>query len=384
MPIFAVAAIVIASIAAMPGNVLPVMAGLLSDFHSLDEVEVGFLIATGTLAGLLISLSAPHWIARVDCRYAIALALVADAVGLLGLRFAPGTVSLFASQALAGGSSAVIASLCLTVVASLPNPTRAYGFKITTDVIFAGTFLALMPAATLGLGGYVAGLACISAVFVPLASKLPLRAIQSVHTGATPIRLRDAPQSAWLALFAIMVFYVGGIGVWAFLERVAVHAGIERGAASNAIAVGLFVGVAGSLGAALLAGRTKRIWPESLAGFVLVVSFAMLTFVGSTAQFYFAVFVFNCSWNFFIPFVIGLVAGRDSTGRLASLVPGTVMIGGVLGPVLAGAMIRASGYRTAMIVMTLIVATSIAGYVLIASKPSRVRRWEEDEVAKTV
>jgi hypothetical protein len=35
-------------------------------------------------------------------------------------------------------------------------------------------------------------------------------------------------------------------------------------------------------------------------------------------------------------------------------------------------MIRASGYRSAMIVMTLIVATSITGYVLIASKPLRV------------
>ncbi len=373
MPIFAVAAIVIASIAAMPGNVLPVMAGLLSDFHSLDEVEVGFLIATGTLTGLLISLSAPQWIARVDCRYAIAVALVVGAVGLLGLRFAPGAITLFMAQALAGGSSAIIASICLTVIASLPNPTRAYSIKITTDVVFAGTFLACMPAATLGLGGYVAGLACIGVVVAPLALKLPLRAIHAVHTDGVPIRLRDAPQSAWLALFAIMVFYIGGIGVWAFLERVAVHAGIERAAASNAIAVGLFVGVVGSLGAAVFAGRTKRIWPETLGGLVLVASFAMLTFVDGTAQFYFAVFVFNCSWNFFIPFVIGLVAGRDSTGRLSSLVPGTVMIGGVLGPVLAGAMIRASGYRTAMIVMTLIVATSIAGYILIASKPLRLR-----------
>ena len=135
--------------------------------------------------------------------------------------------------------------------------------------------------------------------------------------------------------------------------------------------MGLFVGVVGSLGAAVFAGRTKRIWPETLAGLMLVASFAMLTFVSGTVQFYFAVFVFNCSWNFFIPFVIGLVANRDNTGRLSSLVPATVMIGGVLGPVLTGAMIRASGYRSAMIVMTLIVATSIAGYVLIASKPLR-------------
>lgn len=369
MPVFAVAAIVIASIAAMPGNVLPVMAGLLSDFHSLDEVEVGFLIASGTLAGLLMSVTAPQWIARVDLRYAIAIALGLDAIGLLGLRFAPGVIALFAAQALAGAASVVIASVCLTVIAKLPNPTRAYSIKITTDVVFAGTFLALMPTAQLGLGGYVAVLAGISVAVAPLALKLPLRAMAQLRSDGAPSRLRDAPTSAWLGLFAIVVFYVGGIGVWAFLERVAVHAGIERGTASNAIAVGLFVGVIGSLGAAVFAGRTKRIWPETLSGIVLVASFAMLIFIDGTVQFYVAVFVFNCSWNFFIPFVIGLVAGRDSTGRMSSLVPGTVMIGGVVGPVLAGAMIRASGYQTAMIVMTLIVATSIAGYVMIARKP---------------
>jgi predicted MFS family arabinose efflux permease len=383
MPIFAMAAVVIASLAAMPGNVLPVMAGKLSDFHSLDEVELGLLIASGTLTGLLTSLAAPYWIGRVNLRYAVAIALALDATGLLGLRFAPGVAALFAAQALAGASGIVVASVCLTVIAKLPNPTRAYGIKVTTDVVFAGTFLALMPAMRLELGGFVAVLAAICIMAAPLALKLPVRSeFDYRSTDGSPVRLRDAPWSAWLGLLTIVVFYVGGIGVWAFLERIAVHAGIERGAVSNAIAVGLFVGVIGSLGAAILAGRTQRIWPETLSGVVLVASFAMLAFIDGTVQFYVAVFVFNASWNFFIPFVIGLVAGRDSTGRMSSLIPGTVMIGGVLGPVLAGAMIRASGYRTAMVVMTLIVATSIAGYVLIARTPIRrpmlERRGEAD------
>ena len=366
MPIFAVAAIVIASIAAMPGNVLPVMAGMLADFHSLDEVELGFLIASGTLAGLLMSVAAPHWIGRVNLRYAVAIALALDAIGLLGLRFAPGAAALFFAQAMAGASSVVVASICLTVIAKLPNPTRAYSLKITADVIFAGAFLALMPVAKLGLGGFVAALAAVSVVAVPLALKLPVRAMTAMRTDGSPIQLRDAPWSAWLALLIIVVFYVGGIGVWAFLERLAVHAGLEHGTASNAIAAGLFVGVIGSLGAAVFAGRTRRIWPQTASGLILVASLAMLTYIDDAAQFYVAVFVFNCSWNFFIPFVIGLVAGRDSTGRMASLVPGTVMIGGILGPVLTGALIRSSGYEVAMLTMTLIVAASIMGYVVVA------------------
>lgn len=366
MPIFAVAAIVIASIAAMPGNVLPVLAGMLAEFHSLDEVTLGFLIASGTLAGLGTAVTAPHWVGRVNLRVAVGIALALNAVALLGLRFAPGIVALFVAQALAGAANVVVASVCVTLIAKLPNPTRAYGIKITTDVVFAGAFLVLMPTQRLGLGGFVAVLATILVVAAPLVFKLPVRALIEYRADGTQMRLRDASWSAWFTLLAIVVFYVGGIGVWAFLERLAVHAGLTRDVASNAIAAGLFVGVIGSLGAVMFAGRTARIWPETTSGIVLVASFAMLSHIESALQFYVAVFVMNCSWNFFIPFVIGLVARRDASGRMASLVPGTVMIGGIVGPVLAGTLIRSSGYVVAMIGMTAIIAASIAGYVLIA------------------
>lgn len=366
MPIHAVAAIVIASVAAIPSNVLPVMVGLLSDFRSLDEATLGLLIASGTSAGLVASLSAPHWIGRVNLRYVIGAALVVEGLGLLGLRFGPGIASLFVAQMLAGGAAIVVASGCLTVIARLPNPTRAYGIKITVDVIFAGAFLALLPTSDWGLAGFVGVLAAASFAAASLAARLPASAPIAQHTDGAPTRARDAHWSAWLLLLMIVVFYIGAIGVWAFLERFAVHAGVDRDTVSTAIAAGLIVGVIGSLGAAVFAGRTVRIWPQTLSAIVLVGSIAMLIRIDSALQFYVAVFVLNCSWNFFMPFVIGLVAARDDTGRLPSLVPGTVMIGGILGPVLAGAVIRSHGHTVAMIVLTTIVALSIAGYVAIA------------------
>ena len=47
-------------------------------------------------------------------------------------------------------------------------------------------------------------------------------------------------------------------------------------------------------------------------------------------------------------------------------------IGGILGPVLAGAVIRSYGHTVAMIVLTTIVASAIAGYVAIA-RPLRTK-----------
>jgi len=369
MPISALAAIVISSIAGMPGNVLPVMGGLLADFRALDEGQLGVVVASGTFAGLVASLTAPQWVGRVNLRYAAGAALVVAAVGLLGLRYAPGFGSLFVAQVLCGASNVVVASSCLTVIAKLPNPTRAYSMKLTADVTFAGAFLALMPFAHVELAGFVAILAAISVATAPLAARLPRRAADEFRVDGTPVRLRDAPMSAWLVLAAIVVFYIGGLGVWAFLERLAVHSHLDHGTASNAIAVGLFVGIAGSLSAAVFAGRRTRLWPEALSGAALVASFFMLTYFDGALEFYLAVFIFNASWSFFIPFVVGLVARRDASGRMASLVPGTVMIGGVLGPLLFGGLVRAFGYDVAMTTMTTIVAASIAAYILVARTP---------------
>jgi len=235
-----------------------------------------------------------------------------------------------------------------------------------------------------GLAGFVVGLATVSLLAIPLVLKLPVRLASDAHADGAPLRLRDAPWSAWLALATIVVFYVGGLGVWVFLERIAVHATLDHATASDAIATGLFVGITGSLGAALFAGRTRRIWPETISGGLLVVSLVALTYFDSGGQFYAAVFLFNCSWNFFVPFVIGQIAGRDSTGRLSSLVPGALMIGGVFGPILMGLLIRASGYGVAMTTMTLLVAASIIGYVTIARvpHPTAVGRLLQQPAAK--
>jgi len=366
MPLQAWVAIVLASTAAVPGNVLPVLAGMLADHYSIDEATIGYLIGANTLAGLLTSVTAPYWTSRVNFRYAAAVGFSAIPLALLGLGYAPGLVSLFCAEALLGAGNIVIASISLTVIAQLDNPARAWSIKISTDVILAGAFLGLVPLAGLGLTAFVVVLTVLFGVVAPLVLKLPRHATLRRRADGSPEALRAAPRSAWLALGTMAVFYTSGIAVWTFLERLAVHAGFSRAAASEAIAIGLFVGIVGSLGAAVVAGRTRRIWPQTTSGIVFVASVAAIGFSKNLAQFYTAVFVFNSTWNFFTPFVMGLVAVRDKTGRLASLVPGTVMMGGIVGPPLAGVLIKSTGYETTMVVMTAIAGVAIASYVGIA------------------
>src|SRR4030095_7146602 len=179
MPLHAIAAILAASVCTMPSNVLPVLVGLLADAHGLNEAQIGYLVSTNMAAGLLASTTAPYWIVRVNPKYAVGACLALDACGLLGLSLAPNLPLLFVAQIVIGGATVGVSSICVTVLAQLPNPARALGIKITSDVIVAGTFLALAPVDRLGLTGFVGVLAVLFLLAIATATpRLPARAIE--------------------------------------------------------------------------------------------------------------------------------------------------------------------------------------------------------------
>src|SRR5215468_5778863 len=109
MPLFAWVAIVVSSIAAMPGNVLPVLTTMIGSHHHLDEATVGYLISVNTFAGLITSAAGPVWIGRVRYRPLMAACFVLQVLTLLGLGFAHGLPALIVVQVVGGVSGMVIA-----------------------------------------------------------------------------------------------------------------------------------------------------------------------------------------------------------------------------------------------------------------------------------
>ena len=360
---FVVYAILIASVTALPANVLPVTLGLLSRAHGLGPRELGYLVAANTAAGLLTSISAPYWVSRFSLRPLAGTLLVVMLASLLGLGYAPTLSILFLMQVLIGVSAVGIASICLGIISAEAQPARAYGYKITADVILAGTFLALVPVGRVDLGTYVALLVLPFVAALLLLRHLVPSSVGDVVPPAVPVGLRHAPRAAWLVLLSMVVFYVAGAGMWPFLERFGVAAGLSQGTAANIIGAGLFVGIAGSMGAVAVAGRVQGIWPQTIAGVLFVLSIPGMALANGVASFAIALFLFNAAWNFFIPFMVALLAARDSTRRLGALVPGTAMLGGIIGPLLAGNLIEAAGYGPAALVMMTICAVSIVLYV---------------------
>ena len=368
MPLFAWVAIVVSSIAAMPGNVLPVLTTLLERHHHLDEATVGYLISVNTFAGLLTSATGPYWIHRVRYRPVMATCFAIHAVCLAGLGYVHGMAPLIVLQAVLGVVALVIASVVQTIFAQLPRPERAFGIKISTDMTFAALFLAAVPVTRIGLPGFVALLAAPFVLSAALSRLLPRNlADGEPRTAAAPAGAA-APISVWIALLAMVAFNVGGLGMWTFAGHFATSAGLSEDATANTIAVGLVAGIAGALGAAAYAGRGSIV-PELVAGIGFLASMPALALAHTALEFSVVNAMWNVCWNFFAPFLVGIVARRDPTRRLSTLIPAAVMVGGIVGPPLTGTLLHATSNLSTALTMMAIAAPSIAVYAVLMRKP---------------
>jgi predicted MFS family arabinose efflux permease len=254
-----------------------------------------------------------------------------------------------------------------TLLGQADNPARALGFRITSDVAMGGLLLALLPANALGLRGYSAVLALITLLGIGVALRLPKRsrAPRALSGNST----RPTSRAAWLTLLAVVIFNVGAVGDWIFVGFFAEHSGLPAGPAADVIAAGLFAGVVGSLGAVHIAGRAATLRPQLIASALFLLAIPWLAVTSSVAEFGIAGFTYNATWNFLGPFLVALVALRDPSDRLSSLVPAAGGLGTLVSPTLTGALVERYGPPTAALVLMAIVACSLTLYFALARGP---------------
>ena len=363
--------ILVGSIAAIPPNIMPVLSAELVRQYSLSDAQLGYFVAAGTLAGAIASLSAPYWVSRVRIQWVILGSLLLYACAIHALPVAPSVSLLYSLQFLLGGCLVVVSSICSSVLLRRANPARTMSLKISSDVIIASSFLYLLPVSILGLSGLVGAVSLCFAIGVGVAFFWPEDHDRMTPRPASAHQTSAAPKGAWWVLATLVVFYTAGVSGWNYLGRLALHAGLDVKESSSAIAGGLLLGIIGSLGAAALAGRFRTIWPETLSGLAFAGSVVALGSVKGFVPFLVAALLFNITWNFFIPYLMGLLAWHDHSGRLATLLPATAMLGGVVGPPITGNLMQYASYEVAMFVMGGLAACSIASYFVLALKKTR-------------
>ena len=281
------------------------------------------------------------------------------------------------SRALSGVGFAVIYALSTAQGAATRDPDRTFAAAQGGTQVAA---MALNP--LLGLG---ADLPSHKGVFIVIGAfslllavpylwlALKHRAVQPLHAPAatfSPISLRSGRVLGVLAVMTVYSIATGG--AWNFMERIASGVGLGGAHLGTGLVISSIIGISGSVLANRLGVTFGRIAP--LCGGLVALGLITFWFMtpASAWQFWMAVSLWAFLFTFTTPYVFGLAAAADPSGRVVAATGTAFIIVSAMG-VYVGAFIVArcglmvfGSVALAMLALTACIAAAVSRSVAAA------------------
>lgn len=318
----------------------PILAAVLGTSLQFDSAQIGQIAFAEIGGGALASIFATFWIQKANWRLigigAIASVVVCnlltgwqtDVTAITVLRFLAGFLGQGTAFALAIG-----------IINTSSNPDRIFGFSIASQVGLGVIMLLILPGlgASMGVKGVLWPLGLVALLVLPTLAWIPER--NPVASDGGQSKAQGSAGTAIVALIVLLIWCTGLGAVWIFLLQIGEAAGLEPTRAGQAVAISSAVAISGALIASALAGRGGRLLPVSVALVVQIVMIMLLQGEMSFVRFAATCAVFQTFWNFTGPYLMGMVAESDATGRIAVLIPVAQTGGFAVGPAIAGSLI---------------------------------------------
>jgi hypothetical protein len=347
-PLTALAAVALSCLGIFGIMAAPILASILGANLGFDAGQIGNIAFAEIGGGALASVVASFWVQRANWRMIGAGAILAVVVcnALTGLQTDATTITILRFLAGFLGQGTAFA-LAIGIINMSSNPDRIFGFSIATQVGLGVVMLLVLPSlgASFGIKGVLWPLGALALIVLPMLAWIPARSPAAADSAGA-----SAGGSAGLAITGLVVLLIWctGLGaMWIFLLQIGEAGGLDSTAAGQAVAISSAVAITGALAASALAGRGGRLIPVSVALVVQIVMIWLLQGEMSFIRFAVSCAVFQTFWNFTGPYLMGMVAQSDATGRLAVLIPVAQTGGFAIGPAIAGTLMTTDSFAAA-------------------------------------
>lgn len=347
-PLPLIAAVNFGAVAIIIFNALPVIMGVASDTLGLSAEQLG-LLASLELAGIgLTSVSGLFWIRKISWRRAVLIGTLVLAAGNVLSAFAGGASTLIALRFFTGLlGEGVIFTVAIAAIGDSRNADRAFAYSIVGQVGLGMVALWSFPyvAASLGFPGVMGVMAVLAVLSLLLLPWLPAggeKIEPSDKAGQSGVAA-GAITTPLIGLFGIVVWFIGLSGIWAFVERIGIEIPLEQTTIGMLLSLGLGLGALASLLVALVGDRYGRFWPPLSA--LVLHAIICFFFAGELTVFVYGalVLLFTFIWNIGLPYLLGLIADSDASGRLVVLIVSAQAFGNTIGPLVAGQVVESKG-----------------------------------------
>lgn len=335
------------------------MAGL-----SLSERDAGFIASFELLTLAITAIIMAPILPRLSYRRAALCAFMVAGLAQGASIFSNSLMSLALLRGVAGVGEGALCAISLSVVASRSsNPDKIYGYfqvvwALGSVALFAvgGQLTAVY--AHYGILSFIAGVTLAIAPF--------LLFIPDVRARSDDGAENNLPQASALlgvmTLASIMLYLTVSAGVYAFSTPLGERAGLDAGAVAYVLTIGSLVGLAGAGAATALNVRWGRAIP--ISGFC--VAFILITLVlclsHDPTAYVVALVASFVIFYFSVPYMLGLAAALDRSGRWAAAACSAYLLGFAAGPLVGGVVIASAGYGglAAVCILITVVAWGLA------------------------
>ena len=339
--------------------------------------ELGFtqaqanLISSAEIAGMaLSSLLGAAWIGRFNWRHVALFALFAVLAGNLFSFYVENFQALVATRFITGlvGHGTAFA-LGVAAIGNTSQPDRNFGFTIASQVAM-GALTALIVPKTIAIYG-IAGMCAPAAILAVVAMAFIPRLATSGHAQTPDSNQSKRTGILILPLLGLLVMIIWQMGVGPFFNNLVPY-GISIELDPSDIGTALFLStglsIIGPLTASALANKINRNVPVCIAltaQLLIILSFqGDITWIGFTIR----AILFQTAWNFTGPFLMGMIANLDESGRYSVLIPASQLGGIALGHAVIASLVQGSNLVLVNYFCAGAIFLSIFLFVLVSGK----------------
>lgn len=326
-------------------NIMPALVSGLISGLGFTQREAGFVGSANLYGAAFGALTIVLLVTRVPWRKA-SIALLAALVALDALSMAVHApwvmIPLRAVHGFLGG---MLVGVAFAVIARTKSPDRVFGVLLFVQFGLGGLGVMTLPRLVPVFGTSVLFMTLIAFSLVTLAmlpflGSYPPR--QTAQAGAVATTA-STPRFV-LALLAIFLFQASNMGLFAYIIELGSAAGLSKDFISTSVGAATWVGVAGCLLVIALATRFGRTLPLAIGLAATLVGIWVLHDAGDKLVFVLANCVTGITWSLVMPYLLGLTASFDRSGRAAALGGFASKMGLASGPLLGALILRGDNY----------------------------------------
>jgi len=313
-----------------------------------SNAQAGNVAAANVYGAACGALLAVFIVTRIRWRptaFLLLIGLIAVDLASTGVHAATLLTTVRFFHGLLGG---LLVGVSYSVMARLKSPDRAFGMLLVVQYGLGGLGVMWLPTLVplFGAGVLFLALAAFSAVALAMLAFIPAYPPRDAQASAAArASVERRPLLLVIgALAAMFLFQTGNMGLGAFVFGLARHAGLAADFASDAVGYATWIGVLGAALCVVLGTRVGRFWPLLAAMVVALAGTWAFQHSAAGAVYAAANGLTSMAWAFVVPYLFGMCAQMDHSGRLTVLAGFCSKMGLATGPKAAGALLVHDDY----------------------------------------